>query len=144
MKNRLDPIESPSYKQHKKQTFTEIWLPIIVAIVVCAFLLILAISMSISDGGTVAKLSDISIILMIVPVFLMVLLTVIVIAFMNRGLRNLDRSLPVFFDNAQKITFRITSKIQNLAALLSMPVIRFKSLAAGVKSILKSLGHKHQ
>lgn len=125
-------------QQMKRQQFWEIWLPITLAIILCLAVLVLAVLLSTPGGDTVSKIADIAIILMITPLFTVFLVIIIVLLFLNKGMGSFYNKLPNFFDKVQKTTGIIAAKVQSFAVLLSLPMIRFKSVSAGTKTLFHS------
>ena len=128
---------SPNQRM-KRQQILEIWLPIVLAIILCLAVLVLAVLLTTPGGETVSKMADIAIILMITPLFAVFLVTIILLLLINKSISSFYNKLPVFFGKAQKTTEMIAAKIQSFAVLLSFPLIRFKSVSAGTKTFFLS------
>lgn len=108
------------------------------AITLCLAMLVVAVLLVTPGGDSVSKLADIAIILMITPLFAIILITIILLLFINKSIGRFYNKLPKFFDKVQKTTGMIATKIQSFVVLLSLPMIKFKSVSAGTKTFFHS------
>lgn len=133
----LSPIQ-----RIKRQQILEIWLPMTLAIMLCLAFLVVAVLLATPGGDTVSKMANIAIILMITPLFAVFLLTIILLLFINKSIGSFSNKLPDFFDKAQKTTAVVAAKIQSFAVLLSLPMIKFKSISTGARTFFHSAATK--
>lgn len=130
------------YQKHNQQFAAEIWLPIVIATLVGLGLLVLSIIAATGSGDTVGKLADISLILMIIPLFFIFLMGIVLTIVIIHLLRNLNQTLPGLLHKGQYITALIAQKTQSITSLLTLPMIKFKSAVNGMRSFFSAIQHK--
>lgn len=126
-------------QKHQKQLWLEVFLPLILTIALCAGLAILSVVLTGSNGILVAQWADISIILMIVPLFLFCLVIFVALIYIDRALIHWNKSIPDFFTQARLLVDSVAAKLQNLFTLLAAPIIFIKSALAAIEHLAQQI-----
>jgi hypothetical protein len=130
--------EDTHNQKMKNQQFWQIWLPIIVTIVLCLAVLVIVVITAASGGNNVSKIADVAIIVLTVPLLAAFLISIVLLFFINKSLSTFYNRLPDFFFKSQKTVASIAAKIQSFAMLLTIPLIKTKSISSGTKTFFNS------
>lgn len=117
-------------KNRQKQEFLQIWLPLIIGILLCVALLVLSITLTTGNLAAMGTLSDIALILIILPLFLVFLTVLLSVIMLVKVIQNLNKKLPPIFSKGQQVTGQIAQKVNTSAMLIILPVIKFLSTKA--------------
>jgi hypothetical protein len=123
---------------HQRQTWLEIWLPLILGIAICSVILILVILAAIHGSGSVAQLSAISIILMIAPSLLITLLSIAIIVFLDYWVIKGNHAIPAFGVLLRHKVNTVTSKIQQILFSITSTVINIRAGLDSIKHFFRS------
>jgi flagellar basal body-associated protein FliL len=137
MENNSRDEGTPNQKM-KNQQFWQIWLPIIVTIVLCLAVLVIVVITAASGGNNVSKMADVAIIVLTAPLLAAFLVFIVLLFFINRSLSSFYSRLPDFFFKSQKTVSAIAAKIQSFAMLLTIPLIKTRSISTGTKTFINS------
>jgi hypothetical protein len=135
--------ELTPYQKHNRQFVTQIWLPIAIATLASLGLLVLSIIAATGSGDTVGKLADISLIMMIIPLFFIFLVGILLTFGIIHLLRNLNQNLPGLMHKGQYITALIAQKTQTMTSLLTLPIIKLRSAVNGTRSFFAAIQRKN-
>lgn len=131
-------IKKTTSNNHKKQFLLEILLPIIVSAIL---LLILFIITTLAVAGNEVNDSrpvDIAIILIMAISLTLILISLIIILVLSNLLHKANHSLPQLLMNLQQTASRVSSQISQFAMISSFPMIKIKSVIAGMDRFLQS------
>jgi Na+/glutamate symporter len=142
MKKNSSKLNLTPEQKHKDQTTNEIWLPVLITLTICLALALLLVFLPQSNNEAISMWADISIILMILPMFLVALFTVVIIHKINLALQKYDRTWPAFFIKARTITDNAARLITTLTKWITTPVIKIKVAADGINSFVNTLVEK--
>lgn len=120
-------------EMHQRQTWLEILLPLLVALLVCAGAIVLVILAAAHGNSSIAQWSAISIILMIIPTFFVCLVAIALVFVLDRLLIKGNRKLPVYTQNIRQKAELITSKIQQALLGIVSFFMNIESFFASIK-----------
>lgn len=112
---------------HHRQTWLEIWLPLILCLAVFITLLVFLILAASSGSASVAQLSAISIMFIILPLFFITLFAFGLVLVFNILLFKGNRALPRYGLLARQKVTSITDKVQQLLAGFVAAVLKVQS-----------------
>lgn len=122
-------------EKHRRQTWLEIWLPLLVGIILCMLVVVLVILAAVRGSSTLSQASAISLILMIIPTLIGAIFYIALIIFLDYWLIKGNRAIPAFGKNIRQKVDTITGRIQH--SLLSI-VSFFVTIDTGIAYIKKS------
>jgi lysylphosphatidylglycerol synthetase-like protein (DUF2156 family) len=125
---------------HRKQTFWQIWLPLMLSIAAILFLAGLAVVATMNNNQTATEWAHLSAIYMIIPVLIISFIILVVLCAIAYGLARLLDILPVYTRITQSIFRKMSLSIHKWSDKASQPVLTFKSWWAGIESALKHIG----
>lgn len=125
--NKLSPEEL-----HSRQTWLEIWLPLILCLTICAGVIVLIILAAVGGSGSIAQLSAISIIFMTIPVLVLLLFTIALTIVVNYFLIKGNRVLPHYGRIAREKVSEITGKIQEVLLSFITGILKIQSIFEAV------------
>lgn len=140
MKNPHAPRlpDHPSYQRHKRQLWTQILLPMIVAALLLVLMTILTVRGAFQTGGDVARWAAISTIWLVLPVMLGGLIVVAVLGALIALVASGARLIPRYSYRIQRFFYRIEHGTKRAASMVHRPIL----FAQGLLSAFKSGLHK--
>ena len=125
--NKLPTPERASVSKHKKEYLLQILLPILLTALIVVGLVVFLAYATLSGGGALGNMKDISFIWIMLPMLLsaLILLVVLIAAIYGMG-RLLDVTEP-FTGKVQKKVYQINETIRDAAAKVVKPVITAKA-----------------
>lgn len=137
----VDRNKRPSYRQHKRQSFWQILLPILLSFLVMlaglAFLIVIA-----KGGDPIGKLStwaDTSLIWLLLPVMALGLAAVLLLGTMIYGLARLLKVLPTYTAMVQHYFSLAASWVKAMVEKLLNPGMKLRGYQAGIGHFFKSI-----
>lgn len=133
-KARLPSLaERPSYKNHRRQLWTQILIPLLIAIVIVIAVIVLTTVATFRDDGEVGRWAAISAIWIIIPIMAAGLLLLIVFIGIIYGMARLLALIPGYTGQAQKIVWRIEGYIKRGTEQAVQPILAVGSVLATIK-----------
>lgn len=126
-------------QKHRQQFWLEILLPLLVVVLVVLALTTLALTLTGPNATILSQWADISLIVLIVPVLLGCLIVGIIVLLLNRLMRHINQSLPPIAFLVRSKVDLWAGKIQKIATVPAVPVIKINSFFAGMKQFFSSL-----
>jgi hypothetical protein len=123
----------PSYRRHRRQVWTQILLPILVAAAVIIAAIVAASLVTFRDGGDPGRWVAISTIWLAIPLLLAGVLVVVVLAAAAFLLARVAGILPQYSFKAQTATRRIESAVKRGGEMIRRPQLAMRSLANRVR-----------
>lgn len=117
---------------HRRQTFWQIYMPLIVFGTLVIISIILAIF---ADSEATSKWSDISLIFMISITMVVFLITIVGLVFLVYYLRQLLRATPYFFFTLQRYAYIVEIRVNRVSNAAAEPFLRVNSYIAGARSL---------
>ncbi|QRN83054.1 hypothetical protein JR338_11690 [Chloroflexota bacterium] len=137
----VDRNKRPSYRQHKRQSFWQILLPILLSILVVlaglAFLIVIA-----NGGDPIGKLStwaDTSLIWLLLPMMALGLAAVLLLGAMIYGLARLLKVLPTYTAMVQHYFSLAARWVKAMVEKLLNPGMKLRGYQAGIEHFFKSI-----
>jgi hypothetical protein len=118
---------------HAKQTWLEIWLPLIICLVIIAGAIALIITSAVGGSAGIAQLSAISIIFMVIPVLLLLIFTLSLIIVIDYFLIKGNRALPKYGQIARQKVTGVTTKTQEVLLSVVSNILKIQSIFEIVK-----------
>lgn len=137
MKNRSSRFEDhPSYKKHRRQLWTQILLPMLLAVLVFLAITALTSVVTFRDHGDVARWAAISTIWLVLPVMLAGLLFLVLLIALIYLVAKVATLIPPYTYEGQRIMYRIDGSIRRVAAMIRRPVLGLKELGTVLRTSL--------
>ncbi len=132
------PPDHPSYQQHKRQMWTQILLPVILAGLLLVLMTVFTVRGAFQTGGDVARWAAISTIWLVLPVMVGGLIALAVLAALIVLVASGARLIPPYSHRAQRFFYRIEYGTKRAATMVHRPIL----FAHGLLSVVKSGLHK--
>ncbi|MFZ1040088.1 MAG: hypothetical protein WCA79_09205 [Anaerolineales bacterium] len=124
MKSKLLlPQDHPSYQLHRKQLWTQILLPILLAVLVFIAVIVLTSVATFRNNGDVARWAAISTIWLVLPVLIVGLLFLIILLAIIYLLARLTSLIPPYSYQAQKFVYQIEGYVKRGTEMLVKPLL---------------------
>jgi hypothetical protein len=127
---------SPEEK-HRRQTWLEIWLPLLIGLIACGTLIVLVILSAVHGNSSIAQWSSISLIVMIFPVLFIILVSILFVLTLDYFLIKGNRKLPDYLGNFRQKFELLSAKIQTFLLSIVSFFERIETLFSAVKNIFK-------
>ncbi len=134
----LRPPEHPSYQRHRRQLWTQIVLPILLAALLFAAFSFLAARAALETGGDVGRWAAISTIWLTLPVLLGGLLAGAVLVGLIVLFAQVTKIIPPYSHRIQRVFYRIEYGTKRLAAMVHQPIL----MAQGLISVIRTGIHR--
>lgn len=141
MKSRLpSPIPNHlSFQRHRKQMWTQILLPIFIAALIFAGVIIITSLATFRDQGEVSRWAAISTIWLILPVMVAGLIFLILLVGMIYLLARIMKLIPPYSSQAQRFVYRIESAVKRFAELFKKPKLALQEIARLVRTYVDNV-----
>jgi hypothetical protein len=115
--------DHPSYQLHRKQMWTQILLPILLAVLVFIAVIVLTSVATFRNNGDVSRWAAISTIWLVLPVLIVGLLFLIILLAIIYLLARLISLIPPYSYQAQRFVYRIEGYIKRGTEMIVKPVL---------------------
>lgn len=129
-------------KNHKKDQFWQILIPVLLCLLVAIGIGILTIFTSLNNPGLNQKWAQISLVFLILPLLVLGLILLIVIIFTNRLISKTRRALPPQFNKIDQLVNSINGFAQTSTNKMTTPLIAYQSTKAGFIRLLELAFHR--
>ncbi len=126
--------DHPSYQRHKRQMWTQILLPVIVAAVLFVAITVLTVRATFHGGGDVGRWAAISTIWLVLPVMIGGLILFVIIGALIALLVAASGAIPSYSYRVQRFFYRIEYGTRRSATMVHRPIL----FAHGLLSVIKS------
>ena len=131
---RPRPLPDP---KHRKQTFWQIWVPLILSILVVLFLCVLA---SVAAGSpAVTEFSQLSTVYLVTPVLIIGFVVLVMVSAVVYGLARLLDILPVYTRMTQDFFRQVAAFVRIWSDKIVRPVLATRTWWAGFEAALKHI-----
>ena len=138
MKSKLLlPQDHPSYQLHRKQVWTQILLPILLAVLVFIAVIVLTSVATFRDNGDVSRWAAISTIWLVLPVMIAGLISLIILLAIIYLLARLISMIPPYSDQAQRFVYRIEGYVQRGTEMIVKPVLFVELIKSQIKKFIE-------
>lgn len=133
------PLRDPlTQAAHRRQTWLQIGLPLLLGLLAVLALAIWTVLVA-SGGGNVSQAADTSLIFLLIPMLVMALIFLAVLAGLIYVVALIIKALPPKFYVLQGFFLNIQKTVQNVSDKLAEPTLRAKSAGAAWQSLKSSL-----
>jgi heme/copper-type cytochrome/quinol oxidase subunit 2 len=115
--------DHPSYQLHRKQMWTQILLPILLAVLVFIAVIVLTSVATFRNNGDVSRWAAISTIWLVLPVLIVGLLFLIILLAIIYLLARLISLIPPYSDQAQRFVYQIEGYVKRGTEMIVKPVL---------------------
>jgi len=140
-KKKLETESHASFRQHRRQTFWQVLLPVLLSVLLVLVGLVLLIMLA-NDGDPAGKLSvwaDTSLIWLLLPMMGLGLMAILILGAMIYLLARLLKILPTYTALVQHYFSFAETWVKLMAGKLLNPVLKVRGYQAGAGHLLKSL-----
>lgn len=127
------PAEHPSYQKHRRELWTKILLPMLLAVAVIVAIATLTGIATFRDGGEVERWAAISTIWIVIPIMGAGLLLLILFIAIIYGMARLLALIPAYTGQAQKFVWRIEGYVRRGTQQAVQPILALGSILATLK-----------
>jgi ABC-type Fe3+-siderophore transport system permease subunit len=121
-----------TYEAHRRQTFWQIYFPLIVFGVLVIIAIVLAL---LADDLSDSKWADISLIYMISIALVTFVIVIVALVFLAYYTTQLLKATPYFFFTVQRYTYLIEIRVRRYSNSAAEPFLRMHSFFAGVGAL---------
>jgi predicted PurR-regulated permease PerM len=114
---------------HKRETFWQITLPLIIGLVLVVVLGALTV-IAATGGGRITQAGNAALIILIVPLMLITLIFTVIFAGIAFGIIQLNKILPIYTRQAQDAFARIRQQVQMGSDKAVEPILKIQSFFA--------------
>jgi hypothetical protein len=129
--------DHPSYQLHRRQMWTQILLPILLATLIFVGVIVITSMATFRDHGGVARWAAISTIWLVMPVMLAGLIFLIVLLALIYLLARLIGLIPPYSYQAQRIVYRIEGNIKRGTEMILRPALFVDTIRSQIQKALK-------
>jgi len=129
---RLKQRNPITYEAHRRQSFWQIYFPLIIFAVLVIFTIILAV---LAENEEASKWADISLIFMISITLIVFAVVVVGLVYAAIYFRRLIKETPYFFFKVQRFTYMMEIRVKKGASIVVEPILRLNSFFAGARAL---------
>ena len=129
------PAEHPSFQKHRRELWTQILAPVLIAALVLLAVVVLTTVATFRAEGDVGRWSAISTIWIVIPILFVGLIFIIIFLAMIYGMARLLKFIPPYTGYAQKIVWRAQGAIQRGSDAVAKPILGLDGIAASIKRL---------
>lgn len=134
MNNPLHHLEDhPSYQLHRRQMWTQILLPILIAIIVFIAIIVITSLSAIQGSGDINRWAAISTMWLILPVMIVGLVFLVLLIALIYLIARITTLIPPYSYQAQQIVYRIEASVKHIALMFRKPVLALQELTKLVR-----------
>lgn len=138
MKSSL-PLRSedhPSYQLHRKQLWTQILLPLLIAALVFIAVIVITSIATFRDNGDVGRWAAISTIWLLLPVIAVGLILLLALIGLIYLLAYITPIIPPYTYQAQRFVYRVEGFVKRFAEMARKPILILQELSTLIKNYL--------
>ncbi len=128
------PAEHPSYQLHRRQLWTQILIPILVAVLVLVAIIVLISVATFRDGGEVERWAAISTIWIVIPILLAGLILLLVLIGLIYLMARALTGLPYYTGIAQDYVYKARGYIIRAADMAAKPILALDGWLESIKA----------
>jgi uncharacterized protein involved in cysteine biosynthesis len=129
----------PSYQLHRKQVWTQVLLPILLATLILAAVIVVTSVATFRDNGDVARWAAIATMWLTLPVMFTGLVFLIILIAMIYLIARLTGFIPPYSYQAQSIFYRIEGGAKRIGEMARRPMLLLQELGKLLRASLKEL-----
>ena len=125
----------PSYQNHRRQFWLQIFLPMLLAVLLIIAVAILTGLAAFGENGDLPRWAAISTIWLVIPVMIFGLLFLVLLAGLVYLLARALKVMPPYSSKAQYYVNRAASEIKRFSDMAAKPVLFLEGIIASLKAI---------
>lgn len=133
------PKDHPSYQLHRKQVWTQILLPILLAALILIAVIVMTSMATFRDHGDVVRWAAIATMWLVLPVMVAGLVFLVLLIAMIYLLTRLTGLIPPYSYQAQRIFYRIEGVVKRIGEIARRPMLALQELGRLLRASLKEL-----
>ena len=127
--------DHPSYKNHRRQFWIQIFLPMLLAVLLIVAVAVLTGTTAFGEGGDSPRWAAISTIWLVIPVMIFGLIFLALLAGFIYLLARALKVMPPYSSEAQYYVNRAASEIKRFSDMAAKPVLFLEGLTASLKAL---------
>ena len=132
------PAEHPSVEKHRRELWTRILIPLLVAVTIIVAIATLTGIATFHNNGDVERWAAISTIWIVLPIMVAGLMILIIFVGLVYGMARLLQLIPLYTGQAQKFIWRIEGTIKRGTEMAVKPILELEGLIASIGRIFGS------
>ena len=129
------PPEHPSYLKHRRELWTKILIPMLLAVAVIVAVATLTGIATFRDNGEVERWAAISTIWIVIPIMGAGLLLLLIFLGIIYGMARLLQLIPPYSGYTQRVVWRIEGYVKRGADMAVKPVLALEGITATLKRL---------
>jgi hypothetical protein len=130
------PAEHPSYQKHRRELWTKILIPMLLAVTIIVAVATLTSIAASQEESEVGRWAAISTIWIVIPIMAAGLLLLVIFIGIIYGMARLLAIFPAYTGQAQKIVWRIEGYVKHGADMAVKPVLALEGITATIKRFI--------
>jgi hypothetical protein len=130
------PVNPETRARHRRETFLQIYLPLIFGGLLAAAACVLPIVV-VAQAGEVGRWADISLIWLILPMLVVLLIPLALVGGLGYGVTSLLQSLPAGMFRLLQVLTTVNSQVRSISDRLVEPFVQVQSSSAGIRSLFR-------
>ena len=139
MKSGAHHPDHTSLRTHRRQLWTQILLPILIAVIVFIAVIVLLSLGTFRNNGDVDRWAAISTIWMVLPVMILSLVLIVGLGAMIYALGWITQVIPTYSYKAQGFIYQVEAGVRRVAGIAHKPVLLFHEFGTFIKAIVKKV-----
>jgi hypothetical protein len=131
--------DHPSYQLHRKQRWTQILLPLLIAVLMFIAVIVLTSIAAFRDNGDVSRWAAISEIWLVLPVMAAGLVLLAILIGLIYLLMYITPAIPPYTYQAQRFVYRIEGFVKRFAEFAHRPALILQELSTLIKKYLAQI-----
>ena len=132
------PAEHPSFQRHRRELWTKILIPVLVAVVMIVAVATLTGVAAFREESEVGRWAAISTIWIVIPFMLAGFIFLVVFLGLIYGMARLLQLIPPYTGYAQKFIWRIEGYVKRGADLVTRPIFGVEGILATLRKLFGS------
>lgn len=126
----------PSYKNHRRQLWLQIFLPLLITILLMIVIAVLAGLSAFGENGNAPLWTAIATIWLVIPVMVFGLIFLVLIAGLIYLLAQIANVIPPYTAKAQYYVNRVSNETKHFSDMAVKPVLFLEGITASLKAFL--------
>jgi hypothetical protein len=128
--------DHPSYQLHRKQLWTQILLPLLIAALIFIGVIVLTSLATFRSNGDVGRWAAISTIWLLLPVIAAGLILLVILIALIYLVTYVIPLIPPYTYQAQRFMYRVNGIVKHIADMARKPVLIFQELSRLIKQYM--------
>jgi hypothetical protein len=130
------PVQHSSYLSHRRQVLWQIILPVVLAALLMAGLIVLITLSTFRGNGDVSRWAAISTIWLVIPVIIAGLVLLVLLVVVIALLARIIGLIPPYTHQAQKFAHRIEAGVARVAEMARKPTLLLQELGVLIRRVI--------